>query len=299
MRLLAVTSPEDDGRLTDAGETIGEISLEGTFGFVVFGMAIGCATALLYGAVRWWLPAGRVGGAAFGLLLLLGLSTVFGPLEPDSRDFTVVGPGWLSIAAFSALALAHGMLVVTASTWLSRRVPLLRSVKDVRWYVPLLLVLVALGAAAVIVAAWVLAAIVASWAVAALRLRLTRARRGGSDMESGVAAGPEGPGGPEGLGGPGGPGGPEGLGGPDGPAGRNRSAVSPNSPAWERAERRHRPGLTYMLGRRHGRGPRRCRERRCYAPRPGWTRGHCRDAGCSSADGWLWLRWPWLGCLVS
>ncbi|HXF03264.1 MAG TPA: hypothetical protein VN601_09770, partial [Arthrobacter sp.] len=85
MRLLAVTSPEDDGRLTDAGQTIGEISLEGTFGFVVFGMAIGCATALLYGAVRWWLPAGRVGGAAFGLLLLLGLSTVFGPLEPGSR----------------------------------------------------------------------------------------------------------------------------------------------------------------------------------------------------------------------
>ena len=141
MRLLAVTSPEDDGRLTDAGQTIGEISLEGTFGFVVFGLAIGCATALLYGAVRWWLPAGRVGGAAFGLLLLLGLSTVFGPLEPGSRDFQVGGPAWLSIAAFSALAVAHGMLVVTASTWLSRRVPLLQSVKDVRWYLPLLLIL--------------------------------------------------------------------------------------------------------------------------------------------------------------
>lgn len=191
MRLLAVTSPEDDGRLTDAGETIGEISLEGTSGFVAFGVAIGCATALLYGLVRWWLPAGRVGGAAFGLLLLLGLGTVFGPLEPDSRDFRVVGPGWLSIAAFSALAVAHGMLVATASTWLSRRVPLLQSAKDVRWYLPLLLVLVPLGAGAVAVAAWMVAAVVVSWAVAALRLTFLRARRRGAEVDSGVAGGPE------------------------------------------------------------------------------------------------------------
>src|SRR3954451_6068725 len=91
--------------------------------------------------------------------MLLGLSNVFGALEPDSRDFQVVGPAWLSIAAFSALAVAHGMLVVTACVWLSRRVPLLRSAKDVRWYLPLLLVLAPLGAAAVVVAAWVLAAI--------------------------------------------------------------------------------------------------------------------------------------------
>ncbi|MGM0931726.1 MAG: hypothetical protein ACQEXN_18785 [Actinomycetota bacterium] len=193
MRLLAVTSPEDDGRLTDAGETIGEISLEGTSGFVAFGVAIGCATALLYGLVRWWLPAGRFGGAAFGLLLLLGLSTVFGPLEPDSRDFQVVGPAWLSIAAFSALAVAHGMLVATASAGLSRRVPLLRSAKDVRWYLPLLLVLAPLGAAALAVAAWVAAAIGVSWAVAALRLKLSGVRQRGA--ESGVPGGQGGPGG--------------------------------------------------------------------------------------------------------
>ncbi|MET1156127.1 hypothetical protein [Arthrobacter sp.] len=186
MRLLAVTSPEDDGRLTDAGETIGEISLAGTSGFVAFGIVIGCATALLYGLVRWWLPAGRAGGAAFGLLLLLGLSTVFGPLEPDSRDFRVVGPGWLSIAAFSALAVAHGMLVATASAWLSRRVPLLRSAKDVRWYLPLLLVLVPLGAGAAAVAAWMIAAIVLSWAVAALRLKVPGRRQRAAEVESGA-----------------------------------------------------------------------------------------------------------------
>jgi hypothetical protein len=206
MRLLAVTSPEDDGRLTDAGETIGEISLAGTSGFVAFGVVIGCATALLYGLVRWWLPAGRVGGAAFGLLLLLGLSTVFGPLEPDSRDFQVVGPAWLSIAAFATLAVAHGMLVATASTWLSGRVPLLQSAKDARWYLPLLLVLIPLGAGALAIAAWMVAAIGVGWAVAALRLKVSRGRRRGADVESGVPGGPGDPG-PAGVAdGPGGPG---------------------------------------------------------------------------------------------
>ncbi|MGW6173572.1 hypothetical protein ACWF5H_08800 [Arthrobacter sp. NPDC055138] len=245
MRLLAVTSPEDDGRLTDAGETIGEISLEGTSGFIVFGVAIGCATALLYGLVRWWLPAGWIGGAAFGLLLLLGLSTVFGPLEPDSRDFGVVGPAWLSIAAFSALAIAHGMLVATASSWLSRRVPLLQSAKDVRWYLPLVLVLVLLGAGAGVVVAWMVAAVVVSWAVAALRLKVLRGRRRGADVVPGAPGPPSGPGR---LGGPGGPGRLGGPGGPEPMPGEPElSGVAPGG-ASAQAGARAEPGSTAWTG---------------------------------------------------
>jgi hypothetical protein len=170
MRLLAMTSPEDDSRFTENGEVIGKITLGGTGFFVaVLGVVVGMITALLYGLVRHWLPAGRAGGAAFGLLLLLVLSTVLDPLRPDNRDFQIVGPGWLSVAAFSALAIAHGMLLAVAVAWLSQRVPLIGTMKDLLWYIPLPLVLVLLGAASVLPVAGIIAAIGVVWAAAALR----------------------------------------------------------------------------------------------------------------------------------
>lgn len=172
MRLLAATSPEDDNRFTENGSVIGEISVGGTGFLLVQGIAIGMLTALLYGMLRRWLPAGRAGGAVYGLLLLLALSTVLDPLRPDNRDFQIVGPGWLSVAVFSALAIGHGLLLALATGWLSRRVPFIGAVKDLRWYIPLALFLVLLGPAGIIVVAGIIAAIGVLWAAAAVRRRL-------------------------------------------------------------------------------------------------------------------------------
>lgn len=192
MRLLAATSPEDDNRFTENGSVIGEISVGGTGFLLVQGVAIGMLTALLYGLLRRWLPAGRAGGAAFGLLLLLALSTVLDPLRPDNRDFQIVGPGWLSVAVFSALAIAHGLLLAVATAWLSRRVPLMRAVKDLRWYIPLALVLMLLGPASLIAVAGIIAAIGVLWAAATVKRRLHSGeadRPAASDQRVVMAAG--------------------------------------------------------------------------------------------------------------
>lgn len=113
MRLLAVTGGSDaQGRLTEADEVIGDIDLGGTIGLVVFGGVLtGAGSGLLYVLVRRWLPAGRTGGAAFGVLHFVVAATRADPLRPGNPDFDLVGPGWLAVLTFGVVAVLHGLAV--------------------------------------------------------------------------------------------------------------------------------------------------------------------------------------------
>jgi hypothetical protein len=120
MRLLAATSPDSEGQITEAEATIGRISVEGTLGFLLFaGVAFGLLSGVLYLAVGRLLPDGRLRGVLFGLLLLVLGSTRLDPLRADNFDFNLVGPGWLAVAAFAAVALLHGMVVAAVARRLS------------------------------------------------------------------------------------------------------------------------------------------------------------------------------------
>jgi hypothetical protein len=111
MGLLAVTSQESHGMLTEGGATVGEISVAGTLSFIQFaGVAAGAVSALLYVVVGSLLPRGRAGGVALGVMLLVFAGARFEPLRADNFDFNLVGPDWLSLLSFSALAVFQGML---------------------------------------------------------------------------------------------------------------------------------------------------------------------------------------------
>jgi hypothetical protein len=127
MRLLAVTAGADaQGRITEAEQIVGRITVDGTIGFVVFtGLFFGPVSAAAYLVLRRWLPAGRTGGLAFGALLLVVAGTRLEPLRRSNPDFDLVGPGWVSVAAFTVLVVFHGMLVAALAGRLSRAVPLL------------------------------------------------------------------------------------------------------------------------------------------------------------------------------
>jgi hypothetical protein len=100
----------------------------------------GTATGGAYLLVRRWLPAGRAGGLAYGVLLLVLAGTRLEPLREGNVDFDLVGPGWLSVAAFSALVLFQGMLVAALAGRASRAVPLLgRDPRAIAAHAPLLL----------------------------------------------------------------------------------------------------------------------------------------------------------------
>ena len=127
MRLLAVTAgPGAQGRITEAGQVVGRISVDGTIGFVVFtALFLGLASGVLYLLLRPWLPVGRMGGVVYGALLLAVAGTRVEPLRRGNPDFDLVGPGWVSVAGFAALVLLHGMLVAALAGRISRSVPLL------------------------------------------------------------------------------------------------------------------------------------------------------------------------------
>ena len=127
MRLLAVTAGADaQGRITEAEEIVGRITVDGTLGFVVFtGLFFGPVSGAAYLLLRRWLPAGRAGGLAFGALLLVVAGTRLEPLRPSNPDFDLVGPGWVAVVAFTVLVVFHGMLVAALAGRVSRAVPLL------------------------------------------------------------------------------------------------------------------------------------------------------------------------------
>ena len=141
MRLLAVTAGDEaQGKLTEAEETVGRISTGGTIGFVVFtALFFGLATGIIYMLVRRWLPAGRLGGLAYGGLLLVLVGSRIEPLRADNPDFDIVGPSWVALTAFGALVVAHGMLVAALAARYSRSLaPFSRNSRAWLGYAPLL-----------------------------------------------------------------------------------------------------------------------------------------------------------------
>ena len=123
MRLLALTSPDVERALTEAGARIGEVTVDGTLGFVTFvGLPAGALMGVLYALAGPLVRGGRAGGAALGAILLV-LAGSNEPLRADNFDFNLVGPDWLSVLAFTVLALFQGALVVALAARLSRGVP--------------------------------------------------------------------------------------------------------------------------------------------------------------------------------
>ena len=160
MRLLAETSPAARGRITEADEVVGVISLDGTLALIVFaGIQFGLLSVIVYLLIRRWLPAGFLGGFTFGLVLLIVGSTFAEPLRPDNVDFAIVGPGWLSALAFGLLVVTFGMLVAALAGGFSRSlrplaVPLRSNARGViagYWPLLLLVVIFPLGVLAVVV----------------------------------------------------------------------------------------------------------------------------------------------------
>ena len=119
MRLLAATSGSAvQGRLTEAGERVGEITTDGTIGFLVFvGLGGGLVTACAYLVVRRWLP--NTAGAAGSVvgLILVGSLGVLDPLSPDNVDFAILRPTWLAIGA----VVATGLLFASTYTAVAAR----------------------------------------------------------------------------------------------------------------------------------------------------------------------------------
>lgn len=161
MRVLAVTSPASaQGRLTEAQANVGFPTIEGSIALLFFGgLPAGFAAAFIYVLLHRWFPAGRWAGPLLGTLLLLVFGASVEPFRSDNIDFGIVGPGWLSVVLFSALAVLHGAVVAAVAGAFSGRLPLPFG-QNWKYYLPLLAAViflpagVLLGAGALAVMVW-------------------------------------------------------------------------------------------------------------------------------------------------
>jgi hypothetical protein len=125
MRLLAVTSPDARGALTEADQTVGRITVSGTMGLIVFAaLPFGLLAAFQFALIYRWLPGGRRTGLLFGVLLLITASTRLDPLRSSNPDFRLLGPAWLAASTLGLVVLADAMLTAGIAGWYSRRLPL-------------------------------------------------------------------------------------------------------------------------------------------------------------------------------
>jgi hypothetical protein len=120
MRVIAVTSDERaQGRITEADEVVGEVSVDGTIFLVVFvGLFAGSVGAAVFALVRRALPKR---GAMAGLVIagIVGgvLARPSDLLAPESIDFRILGPTWLAaimvISLVALLGATSGALIDT------------------------------------------------------------------------------------------------------------------------------------------------------------------------------------------
>lgn len=124
MRILAATSPDSaQGRLTDAEEVVGEATMAGTVGFVVFvGVFGGMVTAAIWASLRRWFPSRSwVAGLILAGLGAGLLARPSGLIDPDNRDFRILSPVWLAVLVTVLILLLYGVsFAVLADRWAAR-----------------------------------------------------------------------------------------------------------------------------------------------------------------------------------
>jgi hypothetical protein len=144
MRLTAATSDDRvQGTLTEAEETVGEITLGGTIGLVIFvGVFGGLMGGFLYMLIRRWLrgPAWRA-GLVVGILGLAAFGRL-AALDPESVDFELLSPRWLAVLLFVVLAPLFGIVLAALIERLDRSYPTLAARPGaIAAHIPLLLLL--------------------------------------------------------------------------------------------------------------------------------------------------------------
>jgi hypothetical protein len=113
MRIAALTARDAaQGLTTEAGATVGRITLEGTVFLVLFaGVGSALVGTAFYLTALAWLPRRRwVRALAFGGLELAFIGTTL--LDPGNPDFTILGRPLLNVLLFGSMFVLHGVVLV-------------------------------------------------------------------------------------------------------------------------------------------------------------------------------------------
>ncbi len=122
MRVLAATSPDARGRITEAEEIVGDVTTGGTLFLVVF-LAMGAAAAAaLFLVVRQLLPRRTIVAGIVAAALGGGaLARAIGLVDAGNRDFRLLGPAWLAVLlCVGVVVLGSLTIAVLVDRWVVR-----------------------------------------------------------------------------------------------------------------------------------------------------------------------------------
>lgn len=139
MRIAGAAAADTaQGRTTEAGFTVGQITAGGSLGLIIFvGTFVGITGAVLYLVFRPWLAwTGRWRGVAYGLMLFAVGSATSDVMNPDNIDFRILGNQALVVAMIVALFVVFGLVMDWMFGVVDRRLP--ASEGSARWAYTLL-----------------------------------------------------------------------------------------------------------------------------------------------------------------
>jgi hypothetical protein len=126
MRLAGAAAPDlAQGRGTEAGFRVGEVTFGGSLGLVIFiGIFTGVVGAIFYVVFSPWLSWARWWrGVLFGMVLFAIGSATSDIMNPDNIDFAILGNPELLVAAIFLLFMAFGVVMDAAFRFLDGRMP--------------------------------------------------------------------------------------------------------------------------------------------------------------------------------
>jgi hypothetical protein len=123
MRMATILHEDTVGRTTEAGETIGAITLNGTLALVIFGgLGMGLLAGTIWVIVGPWIPGRGLGRAAATALAAVALGTP-SLVQRFNPDFVILGHDPVVVALLVTLVGAVGFSIALADGWLDRHLP--------------------------------------------------------------------------------------------------------------------------------------------------------------------------------
>jgi hypothetical protein len=130
MRLVALLIPDASGSFTENGNRIGDITLGGSLGLIIFaGLFVGIFVGVIWVVVSPWLPRSLGLRTLAAVPLAIGLGA-FGLIQGNNPDFSVLGYEASVILVLLGLVGLVGASMAVVDAWLDRRLPRARSVRS-------------------------------------------------------------------------------------------------------------------------------------------------------------------------
>jgi hypothetical protein len=123
MRLAAIIVPSSAGRFTENGEQIGEITLSGSMGLILFGgLFFGLFGGVVWVVISPWIPGAGLRRAILAMPIAVSL-TGLALIQGDNPDFRILRHDGLVVILLVGLVALAGLSIALVDWWLERRLP--------------------------------------------------------------------------------------------------------------------------------------------------------------------------------